>query len=125
MLPLDRHLLRILIVALLVLLPLRMAWSAAAGYCEHETDVTVAHVGHHAHGHSENQPAGEEFKAKANAGLTDADCSACHAFFGHLPESLPGAAAPPRDGFITPSPDLALPSVLFPDIERPKWHGVV
>ena len=41
-----------LLVALSLLLPLQVAWGAAAAYCEHETTTQGAkHFGHHQHEH--------------------------------------------------------------------------
>lgn len=114
-----RFLLRWILLALLVLLPVRMAWSAAAGYCAHEPALAAAHFGHHAHGHGDQADGGET----QGTGVSDPDCSACHAWIGHLP-SLPLAAqlVPPA-GLVAETPGLARPSLLLPDIDRPKWRG--
>lgn len=118
----DRRLLRLLLMALVVLMPLRMAWSAAASYCEHEQSLASSHFGHHAHA----DPRGSDFqhddKAK-KAGLGDPDCSACHAWVGHLgPRDFTTPSAE-RNCFTAPPLQIAVPLVLLPDIERPKWMG--
>jgi hypothetical protein len=118
--PRSRFLLRWILLALLVLLPMRMAWSAAAGYCAHEPAAGAAHFGHHAHGHGD-KAGGDDTQG---AGLSDPDCSACHAWVGHMP-ALPAAATPvPPGGFVGQGPAVAHPSLLLPDIERPKWRGL-
>lgn len=116
---LDRPLLRLILLALLVLMPLRMAWSAAAGYCAHEEDVTVAHYGHHAHAHVHADPS--DGGEKHATGLSDPDCGACHAWLGHLSSPPPYGLAMEPDGYVPAAIEVAVPSLLFPDIDRPKW----
>lgn len=118
---LDRPLLRLILLTLLVLMPLRMAWSAAAGYCAHEVDVAAAHFGHHTHAHA--HPDASEVGESHATGLSDPDCSACHAWLGHLPALPPATLVMAPAGYETSAIQVALPSQLLPDIERPKWRG--
>lgn len=109
-------------LTLLVLMPLRMAWSAAAGYCAHEADVSVAHFGHHTHAHV--HPDASDGGGESHApGLSDPDCSACHAWLGHIPALPISSFASAPAGYESSALQVALPSQLLPDIDRPKWRG--
>jgi hypothetical protein len=111
---------RFLALLIAVLLPLQLAWGAAASYCQHETSVAAsAHFGHHSHVHSDAQPDGKSSALKLQI---DADCTACHAAFSAvLPElaaltSMPGQALIPL-----PSGDLRRPSAPQRTPDRPQW----
>jgi hypothetical protein len=67
-----------LIVFLTILMPLQLSWAATGRYCQHESDVSSKHVGHHTHQHQTTEPtdSGADF-AKAMA--VDMDCGTCHA----------------------------------------------
>lgn len=117
-------LLRFLLIALLVLLPLRMAWSAAAGYCAHEpAPMATAHFGHHAptQDAAPQEGAGPAEAEAAAAQPVAADCGTCHAGAGQLPEPVP----PPLNALgpqaLAPAPHRVPASQHLPDIERPKW----
>lgn len=62
---------RWLILALLFVLPLQFAWSAAAAYCAHEEAPARAHVGHHVHEHKSSAA------DKAGKLVADTDCGYC------------------------------------------------
>jgi hypothetical protein len=38
---------RYLIIFLLLLLPFQFSWAAVASYCQHETESSTQHIGHH------------------------------------------------------------------------------
>lgn len=92
---------RLIVIALLLLLPLQASWATAARYCGHESAAVPApasHPGHHDHQHDgdERQPAQDSTKAP---GVEDADCGLCHLGCGAgfasevAARSLPSAAA--------------------------------
>jgi hypothetical protein len=116
----NRRLLRLLLIALVVLMPVRMAWSAAAGYCAHEAVVASSHFGHHAHAEAGADAQTPEDDAQ-RSGFSDPDCSACHAWSAHLAAWQRSAVSAPPDAFTAPPLQWALPSHHLPDIERPKW----
>ncbi len=68
---------RYLAIILLVLLPLQFSWAAVAGYCQHESEVTANHLGHHSHDH---QAADQHEPVKDGASSAEAhhDCATCH-----------------------------------------------
>jgi len=111
---------RYLAIFLLVLLPLQFSWAAVAGYCQHESEVTANHPGHHSHDH---QAADQHEPVKdgvSSAGVHH-DCATCHlgcsaALASDL--TTPTAAADrdyPFDYDVDPS--LALTE----RPERPQW----
>jgi hypothetical protein len=68
---------RFLAIILLALLPLQFSWAAVAGYCQHESEVTVNHPGHHSHDHQ----AADKHEPVKNSGSStgvDHDCATCH-----------------------------------------------
>lgn len=66
------------LIFLVVFLPMQLSWAAVAGYCEHETQATAQHVGHHEHQHQADDQATDSDNSKA-FGSFDTDCGACHA----------------------------------------------
>ena len=67
-----------LIVFLAILMPLQLSWAATGRYCQHESDVSSKHVGHHTHQHqvTERTDSGGDF---AKSMTVDMDCGTCHA----------------------------------------------
>jgi hypothetical protein len=73
-----------LCVVLLALLPFQFSWAAVAGYCTHESNTQVRHLGHHEHVHDDAaadstadaavNPADD---GRASASI-DPDCGHCH-----------------------------------------------
>jgi hypothetical protein len=114
------HMKRFLAIILLALLPLQFSWAAVAGYCQHESEVTANHLGHHSHDH---QAADQHEPVKDGASSAEAhhDCATCHlgcsvALASDL--TTPTAAADrdyPFDYNVNPS--LALTK----RPERPQW----
>jgi hypothetical protein len=66
-----------LAIFLLLLLPMQMSWAAVTGYCQHETEVSSKHLGHHSHEHQsmENDRSSETSPHLAEL---DHDCASCH-----------------------------------------------
>ncbi|MFA7291116.1 MAG: cation efflux protein, CzcI family [Rhodocyclaceae bacterium] len=111
---------RFLAIALLVFLPFQFSWAAVAGYCQHETEGSARHFGHHEHKHqADTHEAAPDTKL---AGGIDNDCGACHA-------GCCAAAVTRNDSM----PPLAAASPLIPWLknqlasppgsqpERPNW----
>jgi hypothetical protein len=67
-----------LIILLTILMPLQLSWAATGRYCQHESDITSNHVGHHTHQHqvTERTDSGGDF---AKTISVDLDCGTCHA----------------------------------------------
>jgi hypothetical protein len=67
-----------LIVFLAILMPLQLSWAATGRYCQHESDVSSKHVGHHTHQHqvTERTESGGDL---AKTISVDIDCGTCHA----------------------------------------------
>jgi hypothetical protein len=72
---------RWLSILLLVFLPFQFSWAAVAGYCQHETEGTTRHFGHHEHKHQADAAAGahDDTPDAKRLGSIDNDCGACHA----------------------------------------------
>lgn len=107
---------KLIAILLLSLLPLQASWAAVAGYCQHERDIAVRHLGHHEHQHH-LQPAAHEQQAAANAS-SDLDCGLCHAsgLLALLPELNLATATVSLADLAAP---VDLPS-LSPPLERPE-----
>lgn len=66
---------RYILIFLLMLLPFQFSWAAVASYCQHESERSTQHIGHHqAAGDSKQQQDGDQKLADSG----DADCSFCH-----------------------------------------------
>lgn len=66
------------LIFLVIFLPMQLSWAAVASYCEHETEATAQHVGHHEHQHQADAQPTDSDSSKAY-GSFDTDCGACHA----------------------------------------------
>lgn len=66
---------RYLIIFLLLLLPFQFSWAAVASYCQHETESSTQHLGHHEADAGSKQDQTPEKKLSEG---DDADCSFCH-----------------------------------------------
>ncbi|CAN7766445.1 hypothetical protein LJR039_007329 [Pseudorhodoferax sp. LjRoot39] len=108
------------------MLPVQLAWSAAAVYCQHEAAPASFHVGHHAHQHaatdSADQQAGAPEEASDNApAQLHADCSYCHANIAQLPFASVSVGTPAQAAALGAPPRDLYSYRNEPDIERPKW----
>lgn len=111
---------RCVVILLLMLLPFQFAWSAAAGYCAHETEVNVKHFGHHVHVHKAGK-AVDSNKHVGGLSAPDDDCSACHLSAPTLPPAMPVVALPGPQ-LVPPVVTVTLPPSAIPDTpERPNW----
>lgn len=112
---------RLLIILMFLIVPLQLSWAAAAAYCEHETNPSTVHFGHHEHKHIASTDEAKIDGSKS-AAAADSDCTSCH---------LGGIAI-----LTMPAPSMALDLVSAPSItagnpllassrpsrpERPKW----
>jgi hypothetical protein len=68
---------RYLAILLFVLFPMQLSWAAVTGYCQHETDVSTKHVGHHSHEHPSEVVDNASATSAPWADL-DHDCASCH-----------------------------------------------
>lgn len=118
---------RLLACLLALLLPLQLAWGAAAAYCQHETAPRgSAHFGHHQHVH-DVQKDDNHVHAKWAGGkvVGDHDCGYCNvAATAVVPAIDATTPAPLADG----NPDAAAerrhpsPPPRAPD--RPQWRSL-
>lgn len=67
-------------VLLLLVVPVQLAWAAAAPYCGHETGSAVTkHFGHHEHRHQADAPvSSSQGDGVGPSGAYHADCETCH-----------------------------------------------
>jgi hypothetical protein len=66
---------RLILIALLFLIPFQFAWAGMGSYCQHEDGKDAMHFGHHAHQHEGKKDASD---SKTKFGKVDLDCGACH-----------------------------------------------
>ena len=107
------------LVFFILLLPFQFTWSAAAGYCSHETGATVSHVGHHSHVHN-----AADVVADAGAPLAsgdDLDCGYCHLGCAQpLTRTVSVLSVTQASVYVRPEPSPSSSHV--PDwIDRPNW----
>ncbi|MFZ2973328.1 MAG: cation efflux protein, CzcI family [Ferribacterium limneticum] len=111
---------RWLAILLLVFLPFQFSWAAVASCCQHETDASSQHFGHHEHKHQADADRDGVPDSKLTGGI-DNDCGTCHASCvvaifaaGGLPLATSISLAIPWPPGTTSSAPLAEP-------ERPNW----
>lgn len=109
---------RSLLLLLLLLMPLQFSWAVVSSYCQHESDETAAHFGHHPHQHQDEDGA----PAVSKLAGADPDCGSCHGGFCSLPTVLTNRLAVPTD--VTPYPPYTLLSGCSwqQRPERPNWR---
>jgi hypothetical protein len=110
------------LVFLLVLLPLQLTWAAVSTYCQHESNSSTQHLGHHVHKHSGVPSDGA---AILDGVSVENDCGVCHAncsvAFQSTSQTLPLNAEPVRVGA-----NAALYLTYHQDLpERPQWFSLV
>ena len=109
---------RSLLLLLLLLLPLQFSWAVVSNYCQHESDGSAAHFGHHPHQHQDED--GAPAASKLAGG--DPDCGSCHGGFC----SLPCMAATGPDALTAAThypPYSLLPGCSWQQRpERPNWR---
>ncbi len=110
------------VLLFIVLLPLQVAWSAASGYCQHETgEQQTHHFGHHFHVHE-----GGEKKSTALKLMADADCATCHAVGTPaitMKAELPDFSATSTAALHVSRPHYSSALARAPD--RPQWLRLV
>jgi len=114
---------RLILIFLLTLLPLQMSWAAVSSYCQHETDKTSQHFGHHEHKH---QAKADDTPKTKSLLAADADCGMCQ--LGGM-----GMLAAPSDGLsvnfnqsVAALADIDFLASFRPERpERPKWVRAV
>jgi hypothetical protein len=113
---------RLLAVFLLLILPLHLSWAAATSYCQHESNQTVHHFGHHTHPHQgsadENNDAGKSLLS------VHGDCSICHLSCAAAAVSVQSVSVMAPGSFEGADPPEALPSTVPEAPERPNWVPV-
>ena len=110
---------------LALLLPLQLAWGAAAVYCQHETaPVGSAHFGHHAHVH-DVQKDDNHRHAKMTSGkvVGDHDCGYCNvAATAVVPHVDVPAAGMIGSGELQARVERRHPSAPPRAPDRPQWR---
>ena len=110
---------RFVALLLALLLPLQLAWGAAAAHCQHETDPqAVQHFGHHEHVHksdAKKAPTGNNLVA-------DNDCGFCHATGAAVvAEATPSTDAPMVNSSVAVPAEQRHSSALARAPDRPQW----
>ncbi|WP_056187106.1 hypothetical protein [Pseudorhodoferax sp. Leaf267] len=108
------------------MLPVQLAWSAAAVYCQHETAPASFHVGHHAHAHGAAEPV--HLQSGASSPAADSapaqlhgDCGYCHLNVAQLPFASGSILLPAQSSALGAPAQHLYGDRIDPDIERPKW----
>ncbi|HOE43813.1 hypothetical protein [Rhodoferax sp.] len=113
-----------LIVFLAILMPLQLSWAATGRYCQHESDVSSKHVGHHTHQHqvTERTESGGDL---AKTISVDMDCGTCHACCSvavHEPDVVKKIAL---TLMLAPLPSVQSSPGPEDRPERPQWDALV
>lgn len=116
-----------LTILLLIFMPLQFSWAALSTYCQHESDTTTTHIGHHDHQHKKSKHALENSKTPAELlknQSSESDCSICLAaytpfFSRQLPVSLLALSASPITDY-----RAHIPAPPAQRLERPQWFAL-
>lgn len=111
---------RLVLILVTVLLPLQLAWAAAAAYCQHEgTSKSATHFGHHQHVHDADQV---HTKLPGGKVVGDYDCGYCNTVTAAV---LPDFDAPPSQSAVLRRhglpPEQERPSAPQRAPDRPQW----
>ena len=114
-----------IVVFLLLVVPLQLAWGAVSAYCEHETEATTDHFGHHVHKHEqESSTIPIEPSDNTKTGSFDLDCGVCHAACSvALCGGVADLSFTSSSLALTPAPSFHL-TYFSSKPERPKWLGL-
>ena len=104
---------KLILIALLVLIPFQFAWAGMSAYCSHEGGKGAMHFGHHAHQHGGSK---ETSDSKAKFGKLDLDCGSCHGVVAIFFAAVDPLAIPL--GIDSPEPRALLYTSYIPDGPR-------
>ena len=113
------------IILLVLSLTFQLNWTAASAFCQHETDKSTQHFGHHPHQHHTADQEDQKNKTGNKKPVSHPDCTTCH-----------HGASMTADAQVCPFDDLGrqdsrsltqlqLPIPFLAEPERPKWMRVV
>ncbi len=113
---------RYLIIFLLLLLPFQFSWAAVASYCQHETESSTQHIGHHTADTADAGSKQDQAPEKKLSEGDDADCSVCHFSCSKPMNPLVSwaPAAAENDSFTASTPARYL-SYIGESPEEPDW----
>jgi hypothetical protein len=113
------------IILLIIAFTFQLSWAAASAFCQHETDKSTQHFGHHPHQHQSSDHEESKDKTGSKKSISHPDCATCqhgssmtsdlqvNSFDAIMRQDM-NRLAPPQ----LPMPFLAEP-------ERPKWVRAV
>jgi len=115
------------LVMLSFLLPLQVAWGAAAAYCEHEVTTEASkHFGHHQHEHKADVHDTAAKKSSVKKSVVDNDCAACHMSSSALAADLSGyLPTSSLSSDLVPGTLNAHASAFARAPDRPQWARLV
>nr|WP_307742802.1 DUF2946 family protein [Massilia varians] len=106
---------------MMLVLPAQYSWSAAASYCQHETEASL-HFGHHAHEHEAQSGTANDGDGEVEK--VHADCEYCHlfshAFFTSTSDESPNPEARRHAALRTLNYSSHIPE----GPSKPDWHFV-
>lgn len=112
------------IILLAIVMPLQLSWAATGRYCQHESDITSKHVGHHAHQHQVTERAESSGDFDQTIAV-DMDCGTCHAGCSmaiHEPDAVKNVAL---TSVLVPRPFVRSSPGPADRPERPQWDALV
>jgi hypothetical protein len=113
-----------MIIFLAILMPLQFSWAATSRYCQHESDVSSKHLGHHSHQHQTTErKASHADLAKVVA--LDMDCGTCHAGCSMAIQAQDVVETVDLTLQIAPRPLVQSSPAPEDRPERPQWNALV
>lgn len=113
------------IFMLVIAFTFQLSWTAASAFCQHETDQSTQHFGHHPHQHQTSGHEDQKDKTSSKKSASHPDCATCHHGSSMAAElqinPLDLSALQDTDRFNSPPP----PMPFLAEPERPKWMYVV
>lgn len=113
------------IFMLVIAFTFQLSWTAASAFCQHETDQSTQHFGHHPHQHASADQEHQKSKAGSKKSVSHPDCTTCH----HASSMATELQIKPMDLSVLQATDrfssLQPPMPFLAKPERPKWMRAV
>lgn len=113
------------IFMLVIAFTFQLSWTAASAFCQHETDQSTQHFGHHPHQHQSADHEDQKNNAGSKKSASHPDCATCHHGSSMATDLQINSLDLPTRQDIDRLNQLHIPMPFMAEPERPKWMRVV
>jgi cytochrome c553 len=109
------------IILLVIAFTFQLSWTVASAFCQHETDQSTQHFGHHPHQHQTSDDEEQENKGGSKKSASHPDCATCHHGSSMAADLQVDSLKLPAVQYIYLLSQLQPAKPYLAQPERPKW----